>query len=121
MVLDRHSACQTVCFCGVFPEINRAWASVDNSFFMWRFDRWCAGCPSNCHLCAPAPSMLLTECRVVISCMHWLHRNDVPLEYSGEEQAICAVGLVRPRPGVFVEAIQYVLVLCTTVEVRLAL
>ena len=40
MVLDRHSACQTVCFCGVFPEIDRAWASVDNSFFMWRFDRW---------------------------------------------------------------------------------
>ncbi len=40
------------------------------------------------------------------------------MEYSGEEQAICAVGLVRPRPGVFVEAIQYVLVLCTTVEVR---
>ncbi|CAL8471349.1 g10891 [Coccomyxa elongata] len=85
MVLDRHSACQTVCFCGVFPEINRAWASVDNSFFIWRFDRW----------------------------------NDVPLEYSGEEQAICAVGLVRPRPGVFVEAIQYVLVLCTTVEIVL--
>lgn len=41
----------------------------------------------------------------------------MPLEYSGEEQAICAVGIVRPRPGVFVEAIQYVLVLCTTVEV----
>lgn len=40
MVLDRYSACQTVCLCGVFPEINRAWASVDNSFFMWRFDRW---------------------------------------------------------------------------------
>ena len=47
-----------------------------------------------------------------------LCRNDVPMEYSGEEQAICAMGLIRPRPGVFVEAIQYVLVLCTTVEVR---
>jgi hypothetical protein len=30
-----------VCFCGVFPEINGAWASVDNAFFMWRSDRWC--------------------------------------------------------------------------------
>lgn len=39
------------------------------------------------------------------------------MEYSGEEQAICAVGLVKPRSGVFVEAIQYLLVLCTTVEV----
>lgn len=28
-----------------------------------------------------------------------------------------AVGLVRPRSGVFVDAIQHVLVLCTTTEV----
>ncbi len=42
----------------------------------------------------------------------------MPVEYSGEEQAICAVGLAKPRPGVFVEAVQYLLVLCTTVEVR---
>ena len=48
-----------------------------------------------------------------------VHRTDVPVEYSGEEQAICAVGLAKPRPGVFVAAIQHVLVLCTTVEVSL--
>lgn len=30
---------QLCCFCGVFPEIKRAWASVDNRFFLWRFDR----------------------------------------------------------------------------------
>lgn len=41
----------------------------------------------------------------------------MPIEYAGEEQAIVAVGLVRPRPGVFVEAIQHLLVLCTTTEV----
>ena len=52
--------------------------------------------------------------RIVHACPS---RNDVPVEYSGEEQAICAVGLVKPRPDVFVEAIQYLLVLCTTVEV----
>lgn len=40
LVLERYQACQTVCFCGVFPEIKRAWASVDNSLFLWRFDRW---------------------------------------------------------------------------------
>lgn len=44
-------------------------------------------------------------------------RQDVPIEYSGEEQAIVAVGLARPKPGVFVEAIQHLLVLCTTTEV----
>ncbi|KAL4426022.1 hypothetical protein ABPG75_010038 [Micractinium tetrahymenae] len=85
MVLERYNACQTVAFCGVFPEIKRAWASVDNSLFLWRFDKW----------------------------------QDVPIEYSGEEQAIVAVGLARPKPGVFVEAIQHLLVLCTTTEIVL--
>ena len=42
----------------------------------------------------------------------------MPLEYSGEEQAVVAVGLARPRPGVFVQAVQHLLVLCTTTEVR---
>lgn len=41
----------------------------------------------------------------------------MPIEYSGEEQAICAVGLAPPKPNVFVEAVQHVLVVCTTVEV----
>lgn len=40
MVLQRFNACQVVCFCGVFPSLRRAWASVDNSLFLWRFDKW---------------------------------------------------------------------------------
>ena len=47
----------------------------------------------------------------------WCPRNDIPLEYGGEDQAICTVGLVKPRPGIFVAAIQHLLVLCTTTEV----
>ena len=39
-VLERYNAVQTVCFCGVFPEIRRTWASVDNVLFLWRLDRW---------------------------------------------------------------------------------
>ena len=45
-------------------------------------------------------------------------RNDVPQEYSGEDETISAVGLVRPKPGIFVPAIQYLLVVCTTIEVH---
>ena len=41
----------------------------------------------------------------------------MPIEYSGEDETISAVGLVRPKPGIFVEAIQYLLVVCTTIEV----
>lgn len=39
-VLQRYNAVQTVAFCGVFPEIRRAWASIDNELFLWRLDRW---------------------------------------------------------------------------------
>ena len=46
-------------------------------------------------------------------------RQDVPIEYSGEDQAIVSVGLCTPHPGVFIEAIQYVLVVCTTTEIVL--
>ena len=42
----------------------------------------------------------------------------MPVEYAGEEQALCAVGLVQPRQGVFMAAIQHLLVLCTPVEAR---
>lgn len=48
-----------------------------------------------------------------------LFRDGQCPEYSGEEQAICAVGLAKCRPGVLVEAIQYLLVLATPVEVTL--
>lgn len=41
MVQEKYRTCQTMCFCGVFPEIRRAWASVDNSLFLWRYDRRC--------------------------------------------------------------------------------
>ena len=41
----------------------------------------------------------------------------MPIEYSGEDETISAVGLARPKPGIFVEAIQYLLVVCTTIEV----
>lgn len=42
----------------------------------------------------------------------------MPIEWPGEEQAICAVGLVKPRPDVFAAAIQRLLVVCTTTEVQ---
>ncbi|KAJ1405484.1 hypothetical protein SESBI_25838 [Sesbania bispinosa] len=84
VLIERYNAAggEGTAFCGIFPEIRRAWASVDNSLFLWCFDKWDGQCP----------------------------------EYSGEEQAICAVGLAKSKPGVFVEAIQYLLILATPVE-----
>lgn len=87
VLVDRYNEAggEGTALCGIFPEIRRAWASVDNSLFLWRFDKWDGQCP----------------------------------EYSGEEQPICAVGLAKAKPGIFVEAIQYLLVLATPVELIL--
>ncbi|KAL9254939.1 Nuclear pore complex protein NUP155-like protein [Drosera capensis] len=84
VLIERYNAAggEGTALCGIFPEIRRAWASVDNSLFLWRFDKWNGQCP----------------------------------EYSAEEQAICAVGLAKCKPGIFVEAIQYLIVLATPVE-----
>ncbi|GMJ13372.1 nucleoporin 155 [Hibiscus trionum] len=84
VLIERYNAAggEGTALCGIFPEIRRAWASVDNSLFLWRFDKWDGQCP----------------------------------EYNVEEQAICAVGLTKSRPGIFIEAIQYLLVLATPVE-----
>ncbi|GFS40515.1 nucleoporin 155 [Actinidia rufa] len=89
VLVERYNAAggEGTALCGIFPEICRAWATVDNSLFLWRFDKWDGQCP----------------------------------EYSGEEQAICAVGLAKTKPGIFVEAIQYLLVLATPVEEYAAL
>lgn len=46
MVQDKYRACQAMCFCGLFPQIRRAWASVDNSLFLWRYDRRCVPRPN---------------------------------------------------------------------------
>ncbi|GFP83564.1 nuclear pore complex protein nup155 [Phtheirospermum japonicum] len=87
VLIERYTSAggEGTALCGIFPEIRRAWASVDNSLFLWRFDKCDGQCP----------------------------------EFSGEEQAICAVGLSKAKPGVFIEAIQYLLVLATPVELIL--
>ncbi|KAJ0492375.1 putative nucleoporin, nucleoporin, nucleoporin, subdomain 1 [Helianthus annuus] len=87
VLIERYNAAggEGTALCGIFPEIRRAWASVDNSLFLWRFDKWDGQCS----------------------------------EYSDDEQAICAVGLVKPKPEIFLEAIQYLLVLATPVELLL--
>lgn len=84
VLIERYNAAggEGTALCGIFPEIRRAWASVDNSLFLWRFDKWDGQCP----------------------------------EYSVEEQAICVVGLAKSKAGIFVEAIQYLLILATPIE-----
>ncbi|KAL3512613.1 hypothetical protein ACH5RR_025330 [Cinchona calisaya] len=87
VLIERYNASggEGTALCGIFPDIRRAWASVDNTLFIWRFDKWDGQCS----------------------------------EFSVDEQAICAVGLAKAKPGIFVEAIQYLLILATPVELIL--
>uniref|UniRef100_A0A0A0KJ04 Nucleoporin Nup133/Nup155-like N-terminal domain-containing protein n=3 Tax=Cucumis sativus TaxID=3659 RepID=A0A0A0KJ04_CUCSA len=41
VLIERYNAAggEGTALCGIFPEIRRAWASVDNSLFLWRFDK----------------------------------------------------------------------------------
>jgi len=42
MLIERYNAAagEGTALCGIFSDIHRAWATVDNSFFIWRFDKW---------------------------------------------------------------------------------
>ena len=51
--------------------------------------------------------------KITTSCF----RMSVPVKWQ-EEQAICCAGLTKPKPNVCQQAVQYLLVVCTTVEVR---
>lgn len=107
-----------------------ALTTVDNSLFVWPCDNiYQAG-----DACSQLPTVVKYPSSTVLGnmqCVHWgfpshdfttfaallSHSGDVPIEYCGEQQAVCAVGIVRPRHGVFLEAVRHVIVLCTTSEV----
>jgi len=42
MLIERYNtaAGEGTALCGIFAGIHRAWATVDNSFFVWCFDKW---------------------------------------------------------------------------------
>lgn len=77
-------------FMGLFPEINRAWLSVDSNLFLWAY--------------TPFGNASATSDFYV---------------YEGFSQIIVSVALVAPRPGVFVDAVRHLIVVATPVEVTL--
>lgn len=46
VLIERYNASggEGTALCGIFPDIRRAWASVDNTLFIWRFDKWLVFC-----------------------------------------------------------------------------
>ncbi|KAJ2320739.1 hypothetical protein IWW52_001178 [Coemansia sp. RSA 2704] len=83
-LFEQYDLLECRCFMGLFPEIGRAWITVDHRLFLWNYE----------------------------------DEGDF-YSFEGQEQVIVSVGLVRPRAGVFVEAVTHVLVVATPLEVFL--
>lgn len=119
MVLDRYENQPKYCFFNMLPEIGRCWATIDNCLFLWRLGEKCARLPCP-EPRAPLPSLALPR-RLLARPYPTarLCRDPIPTVYSLEEEVITCVGLAPAKPGVFMTAVKYVLVLCTRVEVVL--
>ncbi|XP_020807415.1 nuclear pore complex protein Nup155 [Drosophila serrata] len=76
----KHIKCH--CTMGLFPEIGRAWLTIDSEIYIWTFNQ----------------------------------ARDVAY-YDGLSHLIVSVGLIKPRAGVFVEDVKFLLLLTTPIEV----
>ncbi|KAJ2576194.1 hypothetical protein GGH19_002380 [Coemansia sp. RSA 1807] len=83
-LFEQYDLLECRCFMGLFPEIGRAWITVDHRLFLWNYE----------------------------------DETDF-YSFEGQEQIIVSVALVKPRSGVFVEAVTHVLVVATPLEVFL--
>jgi len=90
-------------FMGLFPQINRAWLTVDTRLFLWSYS--------------------LNSMKPNLQSIHPLAQNTSDSDdfhsFEGFDQVIVAVELVHPRPGVFPDEVQYLLAVATSVDVTL--
>ncbi|KAI9352014.1 Non-repetitive/WGA-negative nucleoporin C-terminal-domain-containing protein [Obelidium mucronatum] len=84
VLYEQYDFLQCRCFLGLFPEIHRAWITIDHQLFLWNYD---------------SPE----EFEV----------------FDDQDQVIVSVGLVKPLPGVFLDEINFLLVVATPIEIIL--
>ncbi|XP_073824814.1 nuclear pore complex protein Nup154 [Musca autumnalis] len=76
----KHIKCH--CMMGLFPEIGRAWLTIDSEIYIWTYEQ----------------------------------TRDVAY-YDGLSHLIVSVGLVKPKAGVFISDVKYLLILTTPIEI----
>ncbi|KAJ3105701.1 hypothetical protein HDU97_007678 [Phlyctochytrium planicorne] len=84
VLYEQYDLLQCRSFLGLFPEIQRAWITIDHRLFLWNYDA----------------------------------RDDFQV-FDDQDQVIVSVGLVKPKQGVFLDQINYLLVIATPVEIIL--
>ncbi|XP_053153166.1 nuclear pore complex protein Nup155 [Hemicordylus capensis] len=81
-LVEQFGHMQCNCMMGVFPEISRAWLTIDSDIFMWNYE----------------------------------DGGDLAY-FDGLSETILAVGLVKPKAGIFQPHIRQLLVLATPVDI----
>ncbi|NWU89366.1 NU155 protein, partial [Upupa epops] len=81
-LVEQFGHMQCNCMMGVFPEISRAWLTIDSDIFMWNYE----------------------------------DGGDLAY-FDGLSETILAVGLVKPKGGIFQPHVQQLLVLATPVDI----
>uniref|UniRef100_A0A4X2JYW2 Nucleoporin 155 n=1 Tax=Vombatus ursinus TaxID=29139 RepID=A0A4X2JYW2_VOMUR len=81
-LVEQFGHMQCNCMMGVFPEIGRAWLTIDSDIFMWNYE----------------------------------DGGDLAY-FDGLSETILAVGLVKPKPGIFQPHVRHLLVLATPVDI----
>nr|XP_021407740.1 nuclear pore complex protein Nup155 [Lonchura striata domestica] len=81
-LVEQFGHMQCNCMMGVFPEISRAWLTIDSDIFMWNYE----------------------------------DGGDLAY-FDGLSETIIAVGLVKPKAGIFQPHVRHLLVLATPVDI----
>uniref|UniRef100_A0A8C3E348 Nucleoporin 155 n=1 Tax=Corvus moneduloides TaxID=1196302 RepID=A0A8C3E348_CORMO len=81
-LVEQFGHMQCNCMMGVFPEISRAWLTIDSDIFMWNYE----------------------------------DGGDLAY-FDGLSETILAVGLVKPKAGIFQPHVRHLLVLATPVDI----
>lgn len=87
---------------GLMPEIDRAWVTIDNKLFLWDYVEGCADHPLHSSLETNSPP-----------------NSEEISSFSDQPDVITHVATVQPKPGVFIDEISQLLVLCTPISVLL--
>ncbi|KAJ6646130.1 Nuclear pore complex protein [Pseudolycoriella hygida] len=81
-VMEHFNHINCHCVMGLFPEIGRAWLTIDSDIYIWTYE----------------------------------HGRDAAY-FDGLNHLIVSVGLVKPKPGVFISDVKYLLILTTPIEI----
>uniref|UniRef100_A0A182SGI2 Nucleoporin Nup133/Nup155-like N-terminal domain-containing protein n=1 Tax=Anopheles maculatus TaxID=74869 RepID=A0A182SGI2_9DIPT len=81
-IMEHFNHIKCHCMMGLFPEIGRAWLTIDTDLYIWTYE----------------------------------NARDVAY-FDGLSQVIISVGLVTPKPGLFVADVKYLLILTTPIEI----